>query len=284
MNEYKPKSSIWWKFYTNSMREAVREVSEKMGYKQRGPRIRPVSVEWLRSKEYDRIMNMYVPCTGEYGCHEAYTYTRSYINRHDTFLSVLGVFRWRGVQEHLDTILKYCADPKNTVVDFGGAGCPLGFGSVVVDLLKKDAMKRPVKYVSIRDIKKPVDVVFCCHCLEHIQNLEGVLKEIYEALKPGGVIIVYVPSYTNPGWNAKKHHNPRFGDHLWTFGLSATENLPKDLCRYANIDQILSSFFTVEKASYCGDDSIYCFCRKSIFEQSGALLIANGGDIHGKGS
>ncbi len=205
---------------------------------------------------------MYVSCTGEYGRHEASTYTRSYVNRHHTYLAELGVFRWRGVQEHLDTILEYCGDPEKFVVDFGGAGCPLGFGSVVVDRIKVDAMRRPVQYTSIQEFSGIVDTVFCCHCLEHIPDIEDVLKKIRDALKPAGVLIVYVPSYTNPGWNAGRHRNRRFGRHLWTFGLSETEHLVEDMPQYCNIDQVLAEFFTVEEASYCGDDSIYCFSRK----------------------
>ena len=262
MDKCRSKKHIWYKLYRLSLQAAVQAILRKTGFGGPGPRIQQMSLEWFRSKEYSRIMNMYVPSTGEYGKHEASTYTRSYINRHKNYLSVLGVFRWRGVQEHLDTILKYCADPKKTVVDFGGAGCPLGFGSIVVDRMKTDAMKRPVKYFGIQDVPNAVDTVFCCHCLEHISNLEKVLREIYESLKPGGVLIVYVPSYTNVGWNASKHVNRRFGSHVWTFGLSKTQKLTEDISHYANIDQVLSSLFVVEEASFCGDDSIYCFCRK----------------------
>jgi hypothetical protein len=231
-----------------------------------GKRTKPGSPDasFLLSDEYQYLMMKYVPFGGHYGLHEAQTYTRSYIFRHRECLDRLGVFRWRGMQKHLRTILTYVAAPGNLVVDFGGAGCPLGFNSVIVDRLKLDALGRQVPYSSFNQIGRPVDVVFACHVLEHIPNLDQVLGELKNALAPEGVLIAFVPAFTNEGWRACTHRNRLFGDHLWTFGLSETRSFPEDMPNYLNIDEVLGKYFEVEKANYCGDDSIYCLCRKRV--------------------
>lgn len=206
-------------------------------------------------------MMRFVPITGEYGRHEAFTYTRSYVYRHATCLRELGVFRWRGMQENLDEILDRVAPEDVSVVDFGGAGCPLGLGSTVVDRMKRDAAGRPVGYRDVKDLAAKADVVFSSHVLEHIEPIEKVLEDIRDALKPGGDFIVFVPSYTNEGWQAGRHENRRFGRHVWTFGLS-DDPLPKDLPKFRAVDRLLANYFKIEKAEYCGDDSIYCLCHK----------------------
>ena len=228
-----------------------------------GPRITPPTKEFLQSPEYQRIMNQYLPPSGEYGLNEAQTYTRSYVNRHNKYLTKLGVFRWRPMQKHLDEILPLVTDPNKFVVDFGGAGCPLGFHSVVVDFLKTDAAGRPVKYRTLSELPRQADVVFAAHVLEHVPNLDEVLAEMKAKTVPNGPVIITVPSYTNDGWHAGDHVNKRFGGHVWTFGLSETQP-PPSVPHYRAIDETLRKYFVVEKAEYAGDDNIYCFCRNSL--------------------
>ena len=227
-----------------------------------GPRIHPPGREFLTSPKYQAIMNRFVPATGDYGIHEAQAYTRSYINRHNKHLSQLGVFRWRGFQEHLDDVLPLVSDPNKYVVDFGGAGCPLGFNSVVVDFLKKDAAGRPVKHRTLSELPRQADVMFAAHVLEHVPNLDEVLAEMKAKTVPGGPVIIMVPAYTNEGWHAGAHNNKRFGGHVWTFGLSRTQP-PPELHNYRAIDETLARYVIVEKAEYVGDDCVYCFCRNS---------------------
>ena len=43
-----------------------------------------------------------------------------------------------------------------------------------------------------------VDELFSRHVLEHIENLELLIKEIYRVLKPGGIHRVIVPHFSNP--------------------------------------------------------------------------------------
>ena len=224
-------------------------------------RVYPPSEAFIRSNEYDQIMNKYLPYNGEYGLYEASTQTQNYRYRHHDEAARLGVWRWRSLQEHRDTILEHVTGGKR-VIDFGGAGCPLGLGSVVVDRLKKDHAGQPVGFSSITDIEPGVDTVFACHVFEHVENLDEVLGQIHGILRPGGTLIVLVPSYTNAGWHAENHQNKRFGGHVWTMGLSSTTPTP-NLPRFMNIDETLAKHFAVEEACYAGDDNIFCLCRKA---------------------
>ena len=62
-------------------------------------------------------------------------------------------------------------------------------------------------------------------------------------------------------WRAGTHSHTVFGDHVWTFGLSGTPNVPEGLVKYVEIDRLLGRYFDVESAAYCGDDSIFAVCR-----------------------
>ena len=43
-----------------------------------------------------------------------------------------------------------------------------------------------------------VDEFYTSHFLEHVQNLELIMAEIHRTLKPGGVLTVFVPHFSNP--------------------------------------------------------------------------------------
>ena len=233
-----------------------------VGYRGPGPRIVPTTESFLRLDDYQDLMMRFVPCTGVHGLYEASTYTLSYRFRHHDCLPVLGAFRWRGMQEHLETVLEHVADTSKLVVDLGGAGCPLGLGSIVIDKLKRDATGQPVRYSSVSEVGQPIDTLFSSHCLEHIYELDDALQEMQRSLKPDGVLLVFVPSYSNEGWRFGAHDNKRFGSHQWTFGLNS-DGLSLGLQRYLDIDVVLARYFSVECAQYCGDDSIFCVCRRS---------------------
>ena len=58
------------------------------------------------------------------------------------------------------------------------------------------------KIFAVVDVEKEVipigdstaDAVFCSHVIEHMQNLENVLKEMKRVLKPGGMMYIETPS------------------------------------------------------------------------------------------
>jgi SAM-dependent methyltransferase len=54
------------------------------------------------------------------------------------------------------------------------------------------------------------DYIFSSHCLEHIPDWVGALNYWSEHLKPGGVMFLYLPHYSQTywrPWNNRKHVN-----------------------------------------------------------------------------
>jgi SAM-dependent methyltransferase len=222
---------------------------------------RPVSEAYLRSSAYTEAMSRHLPHPGVYDLHEAQNWPRSFHTRHQEVGAELGLFRWRGIQQHLDEVLAAVTDPGLSVVDFGGAACPLGFESVVVDLLEEDGLGRPVRFHSLEELGFAPDVVFSSHTLEHVGPIEQVLAQIHERLRPGGKLMLHLPAYTCERWRAGLHRSRSYSDHLWTFGLRGSE-VPEGLERYREIDAMLERWFELDEASYCGDDSIYIVASK----------------------
>lgn len=60
-----------------------------------------------------------------------------------------------------------------------------------------------------------VDEIVAVHSLEHLENFEGIMREIVRVLKPGGVCKVAVPHYSNPFAYSDYTHKRFFG--LYTF-------------------------------------------------------------------
>jgi len=58
--------------------------------------------------------------------------------------------------------------------------------------------------------RKNVDYIFSSHCLEHILDWVTVMDYWYDTLKEGGVLFIYLPSYSQEywkPWNNRKHYN-----------------------------------------------------------------------------
>lgn len=60
-----------------------------------------------------------------------------------------------------------------------------------------------------------VDEFFTAHFLEHVRNLEFLLREIHLTLKPGGFVTVIVPHFSNPYFFSDYTHQRFFG--LYSF-------------------------------------------------------------------
>jgi hypothetical protein len=241
---------------TTLYNRSPRELLERRGT----PSEREVTQEFLRSQEYVEHMMRHVPCDGDYGLHEAQTLTRSFLHRHQEVQGILGAFRWRGFQERLDEILEVITmfDP---VIDFGGAAGPIGLGTEIVDSLELDRRGKPVRYHRLTDLPSAPGAVISSHTFEHIPNLSEVIDEVATSLKPNGVLIAHVPCFTCDRWRAGTHANPRYGDHVWTFGLSGTEpSVP--LNSYTEIDNLIGARLAIESAAFVGDDSILVVARK----------------------
>lgn len=77
-------------------------------------------------------------------------------------------------------------------------------GSIPIDESFSDG------YHALNLPKQNVDYIFSSHCLEHIPNWVNVMDYWYDTLKPGGVLFLYLPDYSQEywrPWNNRKHLN-----------------------------------------------------------------------------
>jgi hypothetical protein len=223
----------------------------------------PPDADFLRSAEYRELMSRHLPCDGSHDLHEAQNETRSFRFRHHEARERLGVFRWRGLQRHRDQVLSLLAPPDAFVLDFGGAACPLGLGSYLVDPLPLDVHGRVVSYRSLAACMRKPTAIFSSHALEHVPDLEGTLRAMSEALAPEGTLVLHLPAYTCERWRAGVHRHAGYHDHVWTFGLAGSQP-PPGLQRYVEIDQLAGKHFGAVAAEYCGDDSLFIVAREPL--------------------
>jgi predicted SAM-dependent methyltransferase len=66
-----------------------------------------------------------------------------------------------------------------------------------------------------------VDEMTSSHFLEHIENFEGLMREIHRVLKPTGIKRITVPHFSNPWYYSDHTHKKFFG--LYTFDYFAKE-------------------------------------------------------------
>lgn len=223
----------------------------------------PPEADFLRSPAYAELMARHLPCDGSHDLHEAQNETRSFRFRHHEACERLGVFRWRGLATHRDQILSLLAEPDGCVLDFGGAACPLGLGSYVVDPLPKDVHGRWISYASLAACARRPSVLFSSHALEHVPDLDGTLRAMAEKLTTDGTLVLHLPAYTCERWRAGVHRHAGYHDHVWTFGLAGSRP-PDGLEGYVEIDGLVAKHFGAVAAEYCGDDSIFIVAREPL--------------------
>ena len=66
-----------------------------------------------------------------------------------------------------------------------------------------------------------VDSIYVSHLLEHIDNLDLLLRELHRVCKPNGKIVVRVPHFSNPHYYSDPTHRRFFG--LYSFEYFARE-------------------------------------------------------------
>jgi len=78
-----------------------------------------------------------------------------------------------------------------------------------------------------------IDEVYSSHFLEHVDNYELVMSEIFRILKPGGKKIGTVPHFSNPHFYSDYTHKNYFG--LYTFFyMSKTSTMKRKVPNYYN--------------------------------------------------
>ena len=57
------------------------------------------------------------------------------------------------------------------------------------------------------------DVVYSSHVIEHVPDVIGMVEELHRVTKPGGVIKILTPHYTNPDWSNDPTHRNHFNSY-----------------------------------------------------------------------
>ena len=140
-------------------------------------------------------------------------------------------------------------------LDLGGAYGPVSRDTIIVDFATHDIFGRPVKYKYLEDVNFKADFIYASHTFEHIPDLEKLVTEIKRILKPGGHLIVLVPSYSCISWRVGNHTNYFHNDHVWTFCLSDTP-INEPIKNLLAIDTFLEKHFVLTLKEYTGDNSI----------------------------
>ena len=116
-------------------------------------------------------------------------------------------------------------------------------------------------------VKDSFDYVFSSHCLEHMIDPPSVLREWWSLVKPGGVMIIFVPDedlYEQGLWPSQ--FNP---DHKWTFTISKRKSWSEKSLNLLDLAQSLPdvSSFHIELQDEGYKRSCTCFRRLSFFRR-----------------
>lgn len=176
-----------------------------------------------------------------------------------------GVWRWLGIMDNKDAILRLILQPKKRVLDIGGAGGPLGFGSEIIDIVKMDTWGRPVPRSDLSDMPYDADVIFSSHMLEHTENPWMEVTEWRLVLVDGGYLILHVPGMAGyEYWHPSKKPS-----HKWLFIWDAS--LPAAFVEDQRIiplrdtigeQQTILSGLSIVKIRRVRDNSILVIARK----------------------
>lgn len=171
--------------------------------------------DWVFSDEYKRVLE------------------RKNFEANCDFIRI-GAWRWEGIFQNRRLVASFVFDQDKVGIDFGGYQGPIGGYAKIIDIKLNN---------SLDDIEDgSLDYIFTSHTLEHIDNLENVLRKMVVKLKKYGQIIVLVPSYKKERWRAGINHA-----HRHTFKLAKDPNYEA-----VNLDKLLEDVgFYLLISEYC---------------------------------
>lgn len=186
----------------------------------------------------------------------------NYNFRHFALTKQLGGWRWKPLLEYREYFAGLIFSDTLKGVDFGGSQRPISSHLDIVDIEDTDFYGRPVKYKALSEIEYDLDFIFSSHTLEHIPNLEEILKQFYDNLTEDGIVALNLPSYSCKRWWADTGNWMGGTPHVHTFKLSKTE-ITEDIPKLIDIDIALEKAgFKVPIAEYSGDNTIVIFAEK----------------------
>ena len=77
-----------------------------------------------------------------------------------------------------------------------------------------------------------VDEYITSHFLEHVANFEHLMAEIYRTLKPGGIIKVTIPHFSNPYYYSDYTHKRFFGLYSFDYFSDGENSLRRKTPKY----------------------------------------------------
>ena len=123
-----------------------------------------------------------------------------------------------------DNFLELIKNKENSILELGPGEKRLSPETIGIDIVQKESVG------IIWDLNKGfsfiednvVDKIISHHVLEHIENLEFLMKESFRILKKNGLFEGTVPHFSNPYFYSDYTHNKFFG--LYSFNYFSNEN------------------------------------------------------------
>lgn len=195
-----------------------------------------------------------------------YYESENYISHNDDAKGVMA-FLYRTVKrrslKNKISLIESRLGTKGSLLDVGagtGEFCKVAFdnnwkveGVEPSKVALKFANEKGIKmYTSIENVvDKKYDVITLWHVLEHLPNLDDVIKKLSDLLKPNGVLIIAVPNYNSfdagyykSFWAA--YDVPR---HLWHFSKESIPRLFKESFKVVSIKPMWFDSFYVSLLS-----------------------------------
>ena len=112
-------------------------------------------------------------------------------------------------------------------------------------------------------VHEQFDYVFSAHCLEHMRDPTKTIKEWWQLVRPGGVMIVIVPDedlYEQGNFPSLFN-----SDHKWTFTISKRKSWSPCSLNVLDLARSLNSVssFNIELQDFHYDRSLLCFRQLS---------------------
>lgn len=138
-------------------------------------------------------------------------------------------------------LLELIQKTEKVIIDLG-CGPNKIKGSIGIDILPLDG----VDYVSNLEEglgflpNQCIDEFHSSHFLEHLENLELILSEMYRVLKPEGIIRLKVPHFSNPYFYSDYTHKRFFGLYSFDYFSFGKTGYKREVPHYSNIQFIIS--------------------------------------------
>jgi len=237
-------------------------IAEKIYY---GPkRNKYINKEFLLSDAYKSLMLRHSTNEKEFDnfINDAEEGTPNYQFRHSPHIQKqLGSWRWKAMYLYRKMLVPIIFADHAKGIDLGGAYGPVNKNDVIVDFAKTDIFGNPVHYKFLDEVDFLADFIYASHTLEHIPDLDNLAVQMNRVLKPGGKIIILIPSYSCVSWRVGNHTNLLHNDHVWTFCLAGTK-ITEPINNLFVIDTLLEKYFDVSLKEYTGDNSILIIAER----------------------